>query len=187
MECSYCKSTFPTRNALERHKKRATACISWNQLDELVESYEKRTASLRNSLERALEIIKLKSKTYEDIIEDRDAQIRELTAALLITEEGAWENIHVVAPFLSAKTKKCIKKATKHLKTLESVSDYIKMSYRDHNISVTKQNMDLVITIEDRELSECKVCFADNSKRKGRCKACKTCQTCEACEKTRNR
>lgn len=190
MECRYCKKSFATKVAYDRHRARVTACVSWKEMDDMMADYDDKVAEYEHKLEmlsaqfaKALSTIKEKSAFYEQIIVGQKDKIAELTAKQLVLEEVVWEKVTVVAPFMSNNSKKSLKGVLKDIKDEGKIKAHITKAFP--NIQVAKivmKKRELEVVLEDMEASECKICFENKVQVKPRCKTCKVCYICESCE-----
>lgn len=165
--CLYCNHDFQNKVAYQKHKKRATACISWQAFDVLMTTKDKEILDLKNEL-----------------IIQKD-MIRDIMSQLLIKEEQqfSWNEVTIVGPFLSTNVKKNIRNMVKDIKETSDIKSCLKTAYP--NLIITKINIrknNIEIILEDPDTSECKICYDKKAQKKSKCNKCKTCYICEECE-----
>lgn len=194
--CKYCNHTFKNLKAYEKHKNRITACISWEEVDNAYLNYENELKRLKINFDKSitslqdmrntLNLSNNSIKDYEKIINEQKTQISDLMAKLLINEDGIevkWNNITIIAPFMSTNSKKSIKNAIVNIESIDEIKTYITTTYPHvtiEKIITKKKNIEIIL--ENPEITECKICFSNKVQRKSKCKICKCCYICEECE-----
>ena len=175
LECPFCREVFTTTKAYNKHKKRVTACISWQHLNDLVKYYESRLVELH---EYSIEI--------NELLQNQKKIIADLSAKQMMQDEEdpiIWNEISIVASFLSANSKKSIKTAIKTKKEISDIKTVIINMFPNvvvTNVFVRKKNIEIIL--KDADAEECKVCFTNKIQHKPKCKTCKQCYICEECE-----
>lgn len=209
--CIYCDVFFPTNSGYERHMSRQTGCISQAKMHETISSLQKRVNDLLKdqkyqqsnkctkveiaqlyetvrdkdnmimTVKQEIWDLKQKLKEYENVQKDQEAIIQALQKEQ--ETHRNWDEIHIICPKLSSRTKATIKKIIAPCICFEDVENAILGMYQDEFEikSMTREKKKLTIEILWKR-SECQICFTNPVIKSTLCKNCKFSYTCSNCE-----
>lgn len=198
--CEYCKCDFATDIKLNRHKLRQTGCMSWVEMNNMIKNLQQTKDALIKQLNISINTIKEYDNRHNEYVEQTDELIMRLRNQISLissenlllkeTEKKYWNEVIIVAPFISSQKKKSIKNIISDIENIEDIRKFFMENYPKLNITniiaiKNKKKTEISIFLEDNEIvKECQICFNNNilPKNKTRCKICKTCYTCETCE-----
>lgn len=180
--CAHCNVVFSNARAFEKHKKRATGCISWQEMDERFEKLWHQHKEVKEISTNLINHFRERNERLERELAEMKAELANAHAEALM-KEFEWDSVSVSAPFMSTKAKRSLRDSIKSSKDFEEIKR--KISEIHPTLVVAKihaNNKNLEVVLEDPELTECQVCFERKAQKRGACKVCKTCQVCELCE-----
>jgi len=231
--CKYCKKDFNTISKLNNHKNRQTGCISWFDMDQLINKtnndeilqLNKKINSqpcnnfeiLRlnkiindiqnhnNTLKQNLEInnknnnsditkfvnklIQERNK-YNDLLKDKnniykeyDEQKQLIVNLLEHKDLCYWDEVHIIAPQISKKTKEKLKTKIYKIKTIHNIKEYIEFKYQNYQVLDIhiESNKKIIIEIVNND-DICNICFIKQKQKISICKICKNSEICFDCE-----